>query len=137
QPIAVNDVLALAEPIRRAIGQLSPALAEPTTFEVGTAFAFLHLAQRKVDLAAVEVGTGGRFDATNLLEPLVSVITPISYDHTPTLGSTLAAIAWHKAGILRRGRPAVTAPQVAEARHVLTAEARRLGTRLDEVGRDW
>ena len=137
QPIAVDDVIALAEPIRRAVERLPAKLADPTTFEVGTALAFLFFARQAIDIGVIEVGTGGRFDATNLLEPLVSVIAPISYDHTPTLGETLSAIAWHKAGILRAGRPAISAPQVDEARLVIEAEATRLATPLEEVGREW
>jgi dihydrofolate synthase/folylpolyglutamate synthase len=137
QPISAADVIALADPVRRAVDALPEALGVPTTFEIGTAIAFLYFARAGLDLAVIEVGTGGRFDATNLLEPLVSVITPISYDHTPTLGETLSAIAWHKAGILRAGRPAVAAPQPAEARTVIEAEAGRLGTHLEEVGREW
>jgi dihydrofolate synthase / folylpolyglutamate synthase len=138
QPIGIDSVLALAEPIRRAVDTLAPALGHPTTFEVGTAFAFVYFARgQEIDLAVVEVGTGGRFDATNLLEPLVSVITSISYDHTPTLGGTLSEIAWHKAGILRPGRPGVLAPQVDEARLAVEREARTVGAHLEEVGREW
>ncbi len=140
QPIGVDSVLALVEPIRRAVDNLAPALGQPTTFEVGTAFAFVYFARglkEPIDLAVVEVGTGGRFDATNLLEPLVSVITSISYDHTPTLGGTLSEIAWHKAGILRPGRPGVLAPQVDEARLAVEREAHRVGADLEEVGREW
>jgi dihydrofolate synthase / folylpolyglutamate synthase len=137
RPIDVAGVLALVEPVRRAIDYLDPALGAPTTFEVGTAMSFLYFAKQQVDVAVIEVGTGGRFDATNLLEPRVSVVTPISYDHTPTLGNTLSAIAWHKAGILRAGRPAVLAPQFDEARQVVEDEASALGARLEEVGREW
>jgi dihydrofolate synthase/folylpolyglutamate synthase len=137
QPLSTADVLALAEPIRRAIQSLSEKLGPLTTFEVGTAFAFLHFARQRVDVAVVEVGTGGRFDATNLVEPSVSVITPVSYDHTQTLGSTLSSIAWHKAGIMRARRPAVSAPQLAEAREVIESEARKLEAPLAEVGREW
>lgn len=137
QPITVDEVITLSEPIRRAVEALPEPLAGLTTFEVGTAFAFLYFVQAHVDIAVVEVGTGGRFDATNLLEPLVSAITPISYDHTPTLGDTLSAIAWHKAGILRAGRPAIAAPQGDEARLVIEAEAMRLNSPLEEVGREW
>lgn len=138
QPIGVDAVLALAEPIRRAVESLAPSLGQPTTFEVGTAFAFAYFARGiEIDLAVVEVGTGGRFDATNLLEPLVSVITSISYDHTPTLGGTLSEIAWHKAGILRAGRPGVLAPQVDEARLAVEREADLVGADLEEVGREW
>jgi dihydrofolate synthase/folylpolyglutamate synthase len=138
QPIGVDAVLDLAAPIRRAVERLPASLGEPTTFEVGTAFAFLYFGRAaRIDLAVVEVGTGGRFDATNVLEPLVSVITSISFDHTPTLGGTLSEIAWHKAGILRAGRPAVLAPQVDEARITVEREARLLGPTLEEVGREW
>src|SRR6266851_3753056 len=114
-----DAVVALADPIRAALDGLDPALDDATTFEVGTAFAFEYFARQGVDVAVVEVGTGGRLDATNLLDPLVSVIAPISYDHTPTLGETLAEIAWHKSGILRPGRPGILAPQVDEARLVV------------------
>src|SRR5262249_24843009 len=103
----------------------------------GTGFAFLQFARQNVDIAVVEVGTGGRFDATNLVDTAVAVIAPISYDHTQTLGSTLTSIAWHKSGVLRVGRPAVSAPQPEEARLVIEAEARRLQVPLVEVGRDW
>jgi dihydrofolate synthase/folylpolyglutamate synthase len=136
-PISTDEVVALAEPIRQAADKLPSGLDVPTTFEIGTAFAFVHFAQQQVDIAVVEVGTGGRFDATNLVEPAVSVITPISYDHTPTLGSTLASIAWHKAGIMRPHRPAISAPQVAEARATIEREASRVGALLEEVGREW
>lgn len=131
-PISTEAVVALAERIR-------PAADDPmlTTFEVGTAFAFEYFAQQRVDVAVVEVGTGGRLDATNLLEPLVSVITPISYDHTTTLGETLTQIGWHKAGILRPGRPGVSAPQMEEARLAIEREAAEIGARLEEVGREW
>jgi dihydrofolate synthase/folylpolyglutamate synthase len=137
QPIAVESVVALVEPVRAAVDSLDPALGPPTTFEVGTALSFLYFAQQHVEVAVVEVGTGGRFDATNLLEPLVSVVTPISFDHTPTLGNTLGSIAWHKAGILRAGRPAILAPQLDEARAVVEAEASARGAQLEEVGREW
>jgi dihydrofolate synthase/folylpolyglutamate synthase len=137
QPISPAEVVTLAARVRRAVGQLPPALGTPTTFEVGTAFAFVHFACQAVDLAVVEVGTGGRFDATNLVDASVSVITPISYDHTPTLGSTLTSIAWHKVGIMRSRRPVIVAPQPAEALAVIEAEAARVHADLEEVGREW
>jgi dihydrofolate synthase / folylpolyglutamate synthase len=137
QPISTEDVIELAEPIRGAVDRLPSALGTPTTFEVGTAFACLHFARQRIDVAVLEVGTGGRFDATNLAEPIVSVITPVSYDHTQTLGTTLSSIAWHKAGILRPHRPAITAPQVTEARLLIESEAHLVRAPLEEVGRDW
>ncbi|HEV7665202.1 MAG TPA: folylpolyglutamate synthase/dihydrofolate synthase family protein [Chloroflexota bacterium] len=137
QPISTTDVVTLAEVVRRAVDPLPDELGPLTTFEVGTALTFLYFARASLDIAVVEVGTGGRFDATNMLDPLASVITPISYDHTPTLGETLSEIAWHKAGVMRTGRPAVSAPQVDEARLVIEREAATLGTHLEEVGHDW
>jgi len=137
QPITTDQVLDLAEAVRRAVDLLPDELGQPTTFEVGTAFAWLHFARARVAVAVMEVGVGGRYDATNVVEPLVSVIAPISYDHTPTLGYTLTAIAEHKAGILRPGRPGVLAPQPAEARATVERIAREIGTPLDEIGRDW
>ena len=82
-----------------------------TTFEITTALAFLYFAREKVDAAVVEVGLGGRLDATNVVHPLVSVITSLSLDHTHLLGHTLAEIAREKAGIIKPGVPVVIAPQ--------------------------
>ncbi len=86
-----------------------------TAWEVMTALAFLTFAAEKVDVAVLEVGLGGRLDATNITEPVVSVITSISYDHTHLLGNTLAAIAYEKAGIIRQGGEVVCAPLFPEA----------------------
>src|SRR5436190_1481380 len=76
-----------------------------TFFEIATAVGLLHFVRRRVEAAILEVGLGGRFDATNVCLPLVAVLTSISYDHTQQLGNTLAAIAREKAGIVKRGRP--------------------------------
>jgi dihydrofolate synthase / folylpolyglutamate synthase len=88
-------------------------------FETITALAFLHFAAEAVDIAVLEVGMGGRLDATNVVEPLVSVITDISLDHTEWLGSTIDAIAREKAGILRQNGVMVTLPQLREANEAL------------------
>ena len=137
QPISVDAVLNLAEPIRRAVDEIPRQLGAPTTFEIGTAFALAYFAQERADVVVIEVGTGGRFDATKVVDPLAATITPISYDHTATLGESLSEIAWHKAGIMRAGRPAVAGPQPDEARLVLEREADLVGAHLEEVGRDW
>src|SRR5439155_16388523 len=84
---------------------------EPTTFEVTTALALDEFARQQCEVAVVEVGLGGRLDATNATDAFVSVITPISYDHTAILGRTLGAIALEKGGIMRPGRPALLARQ--------------------------
>ncbi len=94
-----------------------PAL--PSFFETVTAMAFLYFAAQQVDVAVLEVGMGGRLDATNIVEPLVSVITDISLDHTEWLGSTVTQIAREKAGILRRNGVMVTLPQHPEANQAL------------------
>jgi dihydrofolate synthase / folylpolyglutamate synthase len=98
-------------------------------FEAVTALAFLHFAAEAVDIAVLEVGMGGRLDATNVAEPLLSVITDISLDHTEWLGTTIDAIAREKAGILRANGVMVTLPQHAEANQALGEIAVRLGVR--------
>ena len=99
----------------------------PSFFEVITALAFLAFAETKVDIAVLEVGLGGRLDATNIVEPLVSVITDIALDHTEWLGNTLAEIATEKAGILRRDGVLVTLPQHPEANAAIGDVAVALG----------
>ncbi len=101
----------------------------PSYFEILTAQAFLHFAQKRVDIAVLEVGMGGRLDATNIVDPLLSIITDISLDHTEWLGSTIAAIAREKAGILRRRGTMITLPQHPEANQVLGEVAAELGVR--------
>lgn len=91
----------------------------PSFFEMLTAIAFEYFAQNKVDIAVLEVGMGGRLDATNVVEPLVSVITDISLDHQKFLGNTVAEIACEKAGIIRRNGVVVTLPQHPEANNVV------------------
>ena len=101
----------------------------PSYFEVLTAEAFLYFAERQVDLAVLEVGMGGRLDATNVVEPLVSIITDISLDHTEWLGSTISAIAREKAGILRPDGVMITLPQHPDANRVLGEVAVELNVR--------
>jgi dihydrofolate synthase/folylpolyglutamate synthase len=111
-----------------------PAL---TTFEVATALAFLYFAQKKVDLAVMEVGLGGRLDATNVITPQISIITSLSLDHTYLLGDTLADIAREKAGIIKPGVPVVSAPQKPKAISVLRDIAHERNAALTVVGREW
>ena len=101
----------------------------PSFFETLTAMAFLHFADKAVDFAVLEVGMGGRLDATNIVDPLLSIVTDISLDHTEWLGSTIAAIAREKAGILRPNGTLVTLPQHPEANQVLGEVAMELGLR--------
>ncbi len=114
----------------------NPDVGQPTEFEVGTALAFDHFAARQVEVAVVEVGLGGRLDATNVVQPDVAVITPIGLDHTEVLGDTIGQIAGEKAGIIKPGVPVVISPQVPEAWAVLQATAAARSAALVEVGWD-
>lgn len=102
----------------------------PSFFETLTAMAFEYFASAGVEIAVLEVGIGGRLDATNIADPLLSVITDISLDHTEWLGNTLAEIAREKAGIVRRNSILVTLPQHPEVNDVLGEQVRELGARV-------
>jgi dihydrofolate synthase/folylpolyglutamate synthase len=133
EKISREEVVALVEEVRPLI-ESAPGV---TTFEVITAIGFLYFARAEVDVAVIEVGLGGRLDATNVLTPEVAVITSLSLDHTYLLGDTLAEIAREKAGIIKPGIPTVSAPQRAEAIHVLETISRERGSPLTVIGRDW
>jgi dihydrofolate synthase/folylpolyglutamate synthase len=115
------------ERMQRYAAALPKDAGEPTTFEVTTALAVEEFAREDCEMAVVEVGLGGRLDATNALEPFVSVIASISYDHTAILGRTLGAIATEKAGIMRRGRCAILAQQRPAAMRALRRVCREVG----------
>lgn len=131
--ISRDDIVALVEEIRPLVKR-TPGV---TTFEAITALGFLYFARAGIDVGVIEVGLGGRLDATNVITPEVSVITSLSLDHTYLLGDTLAQIAYEKAGIIKPGVPVVSAPQRAEAMGVLEKVSRERGSTLIEVGRDW
>jgi dihydrofolate synthase/folylpolyglutamate synthase len=127
--------------------ELSAALAECeaanagapiTVFEITTAAAFLLFSRHPADVLVIEVGLGGRLDATNVIEhPLASVITPISIDHTEFLGDSLDKIAAEKAGIIKRGVPVIVAAQHRDAMSVIDRQAARLKAPLRVAGEDW
>ncbi len=108
--------------------------AHPTYFECVTAMAFEYFSQAEVEFAVFEVGLGGRLDATNILTPAVSIITRIDFDHENFLGHSLREIAAEKAGILKPGVPMVIAEQQEEAREVILARAKELGSPVIETG---
>ena len=108
-----------------------------TAFELITALAFMAFAEANVEVAVLEVGLGGRLDATNAVDPTVAVITSISYDHTQILGETLTLIAREKAGIIRPGALVITAPQVDEAMTMIESVCEEYQARLVSVERDW
>lgn len=107
-----------------------------TTFEVLTVLAFAYFELKGVDFQVLEVGLGGRLDATNVIQPEVCVITSLSFDHTEVLGNTLAQIAAQKAGIIKSGNTVVTSSQVEEADRVIEDTCRSQGARLVRVGSD-
>ncbi len=109
-----------------------------TVFEITTAAGLLLFSRHPADVLLLEVGLGGRLDATNVIErPLATVITPVSIDHTDFLGDTLEKIAAEKAGILKRGVPAVVAAQHRDALTVIERQAAKLGAPLKVAGQDW
>jgi dihydrofolate synthase/folylpolyglutamate synthase len=135
-PTELADLVAAVRPHVEAVHQTAPDLGRLTTYEIGTALALWHFARQRVDIAVLEVGLGGRLDATNVVTPTVAAITLIGYDHTQVLGNTLAAIAGEKAGIIKPGGVVVSAPQPAEALAVIAARCRERRARLVLVGYD-
>jgi len=134
--IAPEPFAALIERMQPAIESFTGSAEGPLTyFEVLTAAAFLHFADRQVSIAVLEVGLGGRLDATNVVEPAVSVIGPIGLDHTEVLGRDLVSIAKEKAAVMRPGRPVISAPQAPEVAGLLRESAAAQGAPLAECGR--
>ncbi|HVM59719.1 MAG TPA: folylpolyglutamate synthase/dihydrofolate synthase family protein [Verrucomicrobiae bacterium] len=135
RPIPEADVVRLVEEIKPVLEQVgaNPEFRAPTFFEAVTAIALRYFEEQKVDAVVWETGLGGRLDATNVVLPLVSVITNIAFDHTQYLGETLAQIATEKCGIIKPGVPVVTASAAEEALSVIERSA---GSDLTVVGRD-
>ena len=121
QPISEEYVVNFVEKERGFFEPLKPSF-----FEVTTAMAFQYFKEKNVDIAVVEVGLGGRLDCTNIITPVVSVITNISFDHTQFLGNTLEKIAGEKAGIMKQGVPVVIGETTDETRPVFQAKANEI-----------
>jgi dihydrofolate synthase/folylpolyglutamate synthase len=119
------------------IERTQPELGQFTAFELTTAMALRYFAEQSCAVAIIEVGLGGTYDATNVIDGDVSVITPLDYEHTAVLGPTLTAIAENKAGIIKRRRPVVSARQQPEALRVIEQVAGQLDAQLLLAGRDW
>jgi dihydrofolate synthase/folylpolyglutamate synthase len=139
-PIAPAELADLMADVAPVVGQLDAAAdrasAGVTFFEIGTALGFLHFLRRQVDVAVLEVGLGGRFDATNVCDPALSIITSISFDHTQQLGNTLARIAFEKAGIIKPGRPVISGVTAPEARPVIRDMSHQQQAPLRELGQE-
>ena len=136
----IDNLLIDEDTFAALVDEMRPTLEsipDLTWFEVTTGLAFLYFARQNVDVAVIEVGLGGRLDATNVITPLVSVITSLSFDHTHLLGNSLADIAREKGGIIKSGVPVVSAPQPPEALDVLETLAAKHDSTVTLVGRDW
>lgn len=134
EQISDQEFVELVAEIKPLLGRFEQP---PTFFEIVTALAFLYFSRKKTEAAVVEVGLGGRLDSTNVVSPLVSVITSLSMDHMAVLGDTLAKIASEKAGIIKQGRPVVCSPQVEEAARVVESVSMECGSRLVLIGQDY
>jgi dihydrofolate synthase/folylpolyglutamate synthase len=144
---AVNGIQVPEQDVVRLISEMKPiveemnglkdeAMRHPTFFEVSTAMFLKWFAEQKADFAVLEVGLGGRLDATNVVDPLVSVITNVSMEHAHILGNTLTDIAGEKAGIIKPGKPLVTATEKEEVYRVLRRRCEELGSKMYLVGED-
>lgn len=139
--IMVNDSWITEQEFTKLVNQIVPHVrnakgSKPTFFELITAMAFAHFAERQVEIAVIEAGLGGRLDATNVIKPEICGITSISLDHTPLLGNTVESIAEEKAGIFKPGVPAISAPQSDAVKKVLRRIAEDRGTELRFTGDD-
>jgi len=132
--VSEAEVVNLAHEIRTAATSKGIDL---TFFEFVTVMAFLHFARSAVDVAVIEVGLGGRLDATNVIEPLVSVITSIDLDHEEYLGGAIESVAMEKSGIIKPGVPVVVGRVGAPARSVIETAARERGSRVHWAGEDF
>jgi dihydrofolate synthase/folylpolyglutamate synthase len=128
-----RQVLSVAERLEKR----HPDLGEVTAFELVTVMAFAHFASEGCELAVIEVGLGGTLDATNVVSPVVSVITALDYEHTRVLGKTLTEIAANKAGIIKPHRPVIALAQEPAALQVIENAAHEKKSQLLLAGRDW
>jgi len=129
----VADVLDAALDAERS----DPGMGQLTAWELSTAMALLRFSRAECQLAVIEVGLGGTLDATNVVDPAVSVITSLDYEHTAILGSTMTEIAANKAGIIKPGKPAVVAHVPNDARAVIEAKAAAVQASLRLANQDW
>ena len=125
EPISESNFADLVNDLWQAVEKVTADgdIGIVSVFELETAMAFCHFANSSAYISVIEVGLGGRLDSTNIITPLVSVITPISLDHVAVLGDTIELIAGEKAGIIKQGVPVVTAPQHPVAQKVISAKA--------------
>lgn len=130
--ISENEVVKFAEQQQKNIEEI-----EPSFFEVTVAMAFQYFARERVDIAIIEVGLGGRLDSTNIITPLLSVVTNIGYDHTNILGNTLGEIAFEKAGIIKKNIPVVIGERQEEIKKVFINKADENSSKLVFASDEW
>lgn len=135
--IVVNDMEISEEEVEQLIEKIKPFSDELTFFEYVTVMAFQYFKEKGIEYAVIETGMGGRLDATNVVNPLISVITNIGLDHQKFLGSDLASIAVEKAGIIKEGVTVVSSSQEKEAEEVIISKAEKMGSPLFLFGRDF
>lgn len=138
-PISDADLLATVQRLEPVVAQLDAELGPegPTEFEIDTALMFVYFAQHPVDVVVVEVGLGGLYDSTNIITPVVSVITTIGMDHMKILGDTIPKIAAQKAGIIKPGVPVVCGRLTPDALAVMDQTASQKSTDVRALGRDY
>ncbi|WP_281658291.1 folylpolyglutamate synthase/dihydrofolate synthase family protein [Halobacillus sp. Cin3] len=143
--ISVNGRPISDRELAETVGQIRPlseelkqtSLGEPTEFEVITAAALLHFSQLDLDFVLMETGLGGTYDSTNIIHPVLSVITNVGHDHMNILGSTISEIAGEKAGIIKQGVPLVTGASQQAAVDVIAAKAEECGARMYGYGKEF
>jgi len=136
EEIAEDDVVALVKKLKPVVEELKKDGDSPTYFEIVTAMAFLYFKEKNVDFAVVEVGLGGRFDATNIVNPVLSIITNVSLEHQNILGNNIGDIAFEKAGIIKENIPVVTGAE-GDALRVIKERAERKNSELFIVDDTW
>lgn len=139
KPISDEDLTRFARKVESVVQQLDQELPTggPTEFEIDTAIMFCYFAEKQPDLVLLEVGIGGLYDSTNVITPLVSVITTVSWDHMKYLGDTLAKIAHQKAGIIKEKVPVVIGRLSPSAHQVIMEEATEKNAKVYELGKDF
>lgn len=135
--VLIERLRPIVEAMDQEANESNDGSLSPTYFELTTALALMHFAEQEVDIAVLEVGMGGRLDSTNVCQPIATVITSISLDHTKQLGNTVAEIAAEKAGIIKPGVPVFCGPLQEEAREVIAGISKQHGSRMYEAGNNF
>ncbi len=136
-PIDDKTLALVLKKIKPLISTLDKKGLSPSSFEILTAISFYYFSLEEVDIAIFEAGMGGRFDTTNCIEPLCTIITSVAIDHEGFLGSSLAEVAWHKAGIIKKQRPVIVGDLPTPAEEVITREALALEAPIYIFGKDF